>query len=197
LEEETVVPFPSGRAQLPLHVRSTLVASSIRSLRERGAFDRYAAVLEQPWKNTILESVAGVWLPLEAGAAHYRACDAVGFSVADQLAIGREVGARIQGTFLGTMIRAAKGVGATPWVGFQSTHKLYSRLFDGGGCRVMKLGPKDARLEIAGNPLVQVAYFRNAMRGLWQVAVELFCEKAYVTEVALGDTDYQVKVSWA
>jgi hypothetical protein len=166
-------------------------------MRERGLYARYVALLDPRWRSAILESVAGVWLPLDAGEAHYRACDALAISVPDQISIGREVGTRVQGTFLGTMIRAAKGAGATPWIAFHSTHKLYSRLFDGGGCRVIKVGPKDARLEIANNSLVRIGYFRAAMRGLWQVAVELFCERAYVTEIALIHHSYSVKVSWA
>ena len=169
----------------------------MRAVRDRGVFDAYVEALDPSWRSTILESVAGVWLPIDAGFAHYRACNALRFSVLEQIAIGREVGDRIQGTLLGTMIRAAKGAGATPWTAFPYTHKLYERLFDGGGCCVTKIGPKDARMEIAANPMVSIAYFRNAMRGLWQVAIELFCRHAYIVELEQTDTSYQVKVSWA
>jgi hypothetical protein len=178
--EEVVVPFPAPRNQLPLPttIRSTLIASSLRAIRERGLFDTYREALEPRWRATILDSIAGEWLEIAAGIAHYTACDALAFSPLEQVAIGREVGDRIQGTFLGTMVRAAKNVGVTPWTGFPFTPKLYQRLFDGGGCCVTKLGPKDACMELAQNPLVRLGYFRNGMRGLWQGAVELFCRKA-------------------
>jgi hypothetical protein len=197
--EEIIVPFPCAREKIvpPTHVRSTLVASSLRALRERRLFDAYTAALDPEWKNAILESVAGVWLPMEAGLAHYRACNTLPLSLLEVVAMGREVGDRINTTFLGTMIRAAKGAGVTPWAGFPYALKLYERLFNGGACSVGKIGPKDARMEVAGNPMVSISYFRNAMRGVWQGGIELFCQKAYVTELARTETSYKVKISWA
>jgi hypothetical protein len=75
--------------------------------------------------------------------------------------------------------------------------KLYERLFDGGACWVVKTGPKDARMEVVANPIVSIAYFRNAMRGVWLAGLELFCEKAYITELGHTPTSDKVKVSWA
>ena len=95
------------------------------------------------------------------------------------------------------MFRAARGAGATPWVGFGHVPRLYERLFDGGACGVVKVGPKDARMELVGNPVVRYAYFRNAMRGVWHVALELFCAKGYVNEVGRTEISYKVKISWA
>jgi hypothetical protein len=197
-DEEIVVPFPAPRARLhsPTRIRSTLVASSLQALRDRGLFEPYVGALDTRWRGVVLDSVAGMWLPLDAGLAHYRACDGLGIPTPDQLAIGRDVGNRVQGTFIGTMIRAAKGAGATPWTGFSYTNRLYDRLFDGGGCQVTKIGPKDAVMEVAANPTVGIAYFRNAMRGVWQVALELFCRRAYLAEVHQTDTSCRVKVSW-
>jgi hypothetical protein len=198
---EVVVPFPVPRERLlPVSaVRSTLIASSLRTLRECGRFDAYLATLDPAWHEAILHAVAGVWLPIEAGLAHYTACDRLGFSVTQQLANGRAVGDRIQGTFLSSMVRAAKGVGTTPWSAVAYSGKLYSRLFEGGGICVTKLGPKEARVEIANNPLVSVSYFRNGLRGLYQVAIELFCSKAYVTDVPGGalERSCAMKISWA
>jgi hypothetical protein len=198
-DERAVVPLPlpRDRIALPTRVRSTLVASSHRALSARGLFDRYEKGLEPPWKSVVLETVAGTWLPLEAGMAHYRACDALGLSMVDQLAIGREVGDRIHGTFLGTMIRTAKNAGVTPWAAFPYTLKLYERIFDGGACAVEKMGPKDARMEVVANPMVAITYFRNAMRGVWQSGIELFARKAYVTEIARSASSFKVKISWA
>jgi hypothetical protein len=142
--------------------------------------------LDPKWQEPIFHAVAGVWLPIEAGLAHYRACDEMNLSAAEQIAIGREVGDRIQGTFLASMVRAAKGVGVTPWSAMAYSGKLYARLFDGGGISVAKLGPKEARVEIARNLCSGIAYFRSGMRGLYQVAVELFATKAYVLDATRG-----------
>lgn len=198
-DEEIVVafPVPRERIQLATNIRSTLIASSLRSLRERGRLDEYRALLDEPWRDLPTRAIAAGWLPIDAGLAHYRACEALRFTLAEQLAIGREVGDRVHGTFLGTMIRGARSVGVTPWISLAHVNRLYERLFDSGGCCVTRAGPKDARLELVGNPVLAIPYFRNAMRGLWQVAVEFFCAKAYINETGRTDSSYKVRISWA
>jgi hypothetical protein len=198
---EYVVPFRVSLTELPsaMTVRSTLLASSLRTLRDHGHYERYLATVAPEWREPILQAVAGLWLPIDAGLAHYRACDALGLSAQEQVAIGREVGDRIQGTFLSTMIRAAKSAGVTPWTALSYTGKLYERLFEGGGCSVMRLGPKDARADLVNNPVVGTAYFRNGFRGLYQVGIELFCARCYVTEIGSATTERAcaLKISWA
>jgi hypothetical protein len=188
---------PRDRVAPPRNIRSTLVASSLRSLRDRGRYEDYLGVLEASWRELPGLATPGAWLPIEAGLAHYHACDRLGFTVGEQHDIGCEVGKRIHGTFLGTMIRGAKGAGVTPWTALGQARRLYDRLFDGGACAVTKHGPKDARMELVANPLVTIPYFRNAIRGLWQVALEFFCSKAYITETGRDDTSYRVRISWA
>lgn len=196
--EEILVPFPATRDRIPSasDVRNTLIASSQRALRERGRFEDYMRVLKEPWRELNF-AVAGVWLPLEAALAHYRACDALGFTVAEQHEMGHDVGVRIHGTFLGTLIRGAKNAGVTPWIPLAHAHKLYDRLFNGGAVSVIRAGPKDARMEMVGNPCVGIPYFRNGLRSLWQVALEFFCTRAYVTETGHTNDSLRVRVSWA
>jgi hypothetical protein len=113
--------------------------------------------------------------------------------------MGTDVGGRIQGTFLGTMVRAAKGAGVTPWVALANSRKLYDRLFQGGDIAVVKIGPKEARVEIAGQPLCPIAYWRGGFRGVYQAALTLFCTKAYVTEMSrtITGTSMVMRVAWA
>jgi hypothetical protein len=200
-EPEIIVPFSQPRDKLPLasRVRSTLIASSVRSVREHGFYDAYLDKLDPAWRATILDAVAGVWLPIDAGIAHYRACDALGLSAGEQMEIGREVGDRIQKTFLASMVRAARGIGVTPWNAFQFGTRLYERQFEGGGVCVVKLGPKEARCEVVCNPAAVTGHFRNGFRGLTQAGVELFSTKAYVVELSkLGtDTSFVLRGSWA
>jgi hypothetical protein len=199
-EPEVVVPFLSPREKLApaKSVRSTLVASSLNRVREHGHLEAYLANLDPQWTDAIFHAVAGVWLPIDAGAAHYQACEKLRLPAAEQLEIGREVGDRIQGTFLASMVRAAKGVGVTPWSAVAYSGKLYARLFDGGGIAVVKVGPKEARVEIARNVLTGNSYFRSGLRGLYQVAIELFCAKAYVVDAARvsADDSCTMKISW-
>lgn len=198
--EEVIVPFPAARPLLGVasEVRSTLITSSLRIVRERDLLPRYTALLPRAHRDTILSTIAGVWLPMEVGKAHYRAMDGLGFSLAEQVRIGTEVGERVHGTFLGTMVKMAASAGVSPWTALGQVGKLYGRVFrGGGGPTVVKLGPKEARAELAGVPLAEVAYWRAGMRGMFQAGCELFCRKAYVTEVAYTPTTVSVRVAWA
>jgi hypothetical protein len=202
LSGEIIVPLRVPREQLlPVtRVRSTLVLSSLQSLRVRGLFESYLGALDPAAHAPILEIVAGVWLDMDVALAHYRACDALGLPADLQVAMGHDVSERVQGTVLGVTARAARGVGVTPWTGLTQTPRLWDRVFDGGGgIEVRKMGPKDAQVELVGLPLLDVAYFRHAYRGAFLAGLELFCRRAYVDELderraAMGAI---YRVSWA
>ena len=189
-------PRPSGGPLTQL--RSTLITTSLHSVRTHGYFDRYVEVLAPQHRATILEVVAGVWLPIEVGLAHYRACDALGLTQQQQLAIGQEVGARVQGTFLGVVVRSAKTAGVTPWAGLEQANRLWERLFVGGYVRVTRVGPKEAEVALEENPLCGIAYFRNALRGLIVGGAHLFSQKAYANEMVRQTTgrSFAVRLSW-
>ena len=199
MAEQVVVPFTSARSQPATEARSTLLTTSVQAMRAHGHFARYEQALDKELKETILTAVAGMWLPLEVAMAHYAACDSLKLSSQEELAIGREVGERVQGTLLGLLVRTAKTAGLTPWAGLSHATKLWERLFQGGSVQVIKLGPKEARLEMVNNRLFSIAYFRNAFRGLTYGGAELFCEKAYVHELPklTNDTTLGLRVSWA
>lgn len=199
---ELLVPFPLEEASLGVagEVRSTLIASSMGSLRRRDLFPRYEALLDPRHRDAVLGSVAGQWLPMDVGHAHYEACDRLGLSVLEQVEIGADVSLKIHDTFLGVVIRTAKHAGVTPWPLLERGNTMYSRLFQGGGgVRVYRHGPKEARADVAGVPLLAVPYFRNAIRGLYQAAVGLFCTRAYVHEIPVRSPEARValRVSWA
>jgi len=195
-----LVVSPQGKVAPVTHVRSTLVAASILSLKSRGHLDAYLRNLPAPLHDTILSTVAGMWLPLEIGVAHYRAADALGLSVEEQLAVGSGVADRIQKSLLGTLARVAKGAGVTPWTALEYSPKLWSRVLQGGSVALYRLGPKEARVECHGAPdLAALAYFRNGFRGIFLGSGALFCRKLYV-QVLAGFTARKVigfQVAWA
>ena len=195
-----LVDLPRRRGELATEVRSSLLLSSIQSLRQKGLGDRYEANLAPEVRETLLTCVAGVWLPMAVGIAHYEGCQALGLSLSDEVAIGYQVSERIQGSLLGLLARAAKGAGTTPWTILANVNRLWDRVFQGGaGVSVTQVGPKEARVELVGLPLLQVPYFRHAYRGAFLAAVELLSEKAYVGEVGKrGETTSTTyRVSWA
>src|SRR5205823_11657273 len=120
----------------------------------------------------------------EVGAAHHTACNTLVPDFDDQVAIGAEVSEKIHGTFVGVVVKMAHNAGVNPWTLLPKGNQIYGRLFrGGGGTRIVKLGPKEARAEIAGTPLLSIPYFRNAIRGIYQAGIALFCARVYVKEV--------------
>jgi len=109
-----------------------------------------------------------------------------------------EVGDDVEGTFLGTLFRAARLGGVSPWVGLSHAQRLYERLLDGGGglC-VVRLGPKEARMEIAGLPLARIAYFRNGCAAFCSQGFA--CSRCAGTSTRCADDDvdgFAVRLQW-
>jgi hypothetical protein len=203
VSEEVIVPLRRPRDQVGLasDVRSTLVLGSIQSLRALGYFDRYTSLLDPASRDTILAVVAGVWLPMPIAMAHYQACDALGLTMEQEIALGHEVGNRIQGSFLGLILRTAKGAGVTPWSVLTELDRLWDRTFKGGGGPLTaKIGPKEARVELIGLPLLTVPYFRHAYRGTFLAGLEPFCNKLYIQEAGpirtKATADVTFRLSW-
>ncbi len=199
--EEVLLPFPAPEGVLgeATAVRSTLIASSMASLRKHKLFDRYEGLLAPEHRERVLSTVAGVWLPVTVARAHYEACERLGLSTLEQVSIGAEVSAKIHETFLGTVVRMARQAGVTPWILLSRGHQMYSRLFQGGGgIRVIQYGPKECRTDIRGVSLFAIPYFRHAVRGIYQGAVSLFCMQVYVHEITKDASPNRValKVSW-
>lgn len=185
-EREIFLPFPTPlpRMETVTELRSTLIASSLQALKTRDLLERYTELLPVAHHQTILHCIAGQWFPLSIAFAHYRACDQLGLTLEQQKDIGSDVSRRIHETFLGVVVQMAKGVGVTPWTVLSRGNQLFSRIARGGGLQVTKLGPKDAQIEIARLPLLEVPYFRTACQGIYQVAIGMFAERAHVRFVA-------------
>ncbi len=200
-EEETILPFPAPLEAIGLatHLRSTLVASSLESLRRRGLLDQYSGIVARQHREALLSTVAGQWLPMDVGLAHYEAVDRLGFTSDEAHRIGAEVSHKIHDTFLGVVMRAATQAGVTPWTLLPKGNQLYGRIFQGGGgTRVIKLGPKDARADIVGIPILALGYFRMAIAGLYQAGISVFCTRAYVHEIGRRTpTAITLRLSWA
>jgi hypothetical protein len=181
-DAEVILPFPAPRERLEVAsaIRSTLIASSLQSLKARGHWERYSELLPEEHRHTIVHCIAGEWFPLAVGFAHYETCDQLGLTIEQQREIGEDVSRRIHETFLGVVLQMAKGVGVTPWMILPKGNQIYARIVRGGGIQVTKLGPKDASIEVAKLPLLEVPYFRTATCGIYQSAIGMFAKRAHV-----------------
>lgn len=177
--------------------RSTWVISSIQSLRERGIFAAYEALLPPEHKEIILTSVAGVWMPIELAAAHYGACDRLPIPNTERLAIGAAAVDRVAGTVLKTVIALAKNAGVTPWTLIEQATRLWERGADGGAVAVFKAGPKEAVIEAVGMPLFEIPYFRTAFTGV-ALGVLRLAATAYARELPQpARSAYRARFQWA
>lgn len=197
--EEVIVPLPAPRETIrpATEYRSTWLVSSLQALRARGLFDEYRRNL-RAHEETILSALVGVWLPMDVARAHYDACERLGLSEAEQVAMGDAVGDRMRGTLLATVVKTARGAGVTPWTIIPHVARICARGTNGGGAAAYKLGPKEARLEFVGVELFDVDYFRNAFRGVLLGVGSLFCEKGYVHDLPRrrrGEANFRLQ--WA
>jgi len=181
---DVVLAFPQ-QAVATRTVRSTVILGSIATLREAGHYDAWSAALDPTHRDTLLQAVAGVWLPLDAALAYYAACDSLGLSSDGVAKLGGATFTRIQGTLLGTVLRMANGAGVTPWTILPQLQRFWDRAYQGGAIQITRHGPKDAHLSVARCALVESHYYRNALRGLSQSVLSLFCHKVYVQEPAV------------
>ena len=198
--EEVVVPFRTPPEATPLvaEVRGALINTSILTLRAFDLYDAYLEHLGPKEREEIFSVVAGTWVPMDLAMTHYRACEALELPPSRLYEIGFSAGGRVQGTVLGIVLRLAKSTGATVWTAFTQIQKLYDRVFNqGGAVSVIKLGPKEARIEFIQVPLCEMAYFRGGLRGIITAGAELFCRKAIIRETNATKASVTYRASWA
>ena len=179
MTDSIVLPFPSPIVEAR-HVRSTVLLSSLAAFRAAGYFERYVQILPIEFHEVILNTVAGVWLPMTVALAHYGACESLGLSADAQAAMGRETFERSKGTLLGTAVRLAQNAGVSPWTVLPHFQRFWMRGYDGGGIRVTQIGPKEAQVDLVAFELLQFVYYRNALGGLISGVLGLFCQRVYV-----------------
>jgi hypothetical protein len=198
MSREIVVEYPAPPAHpRPLaRVRSTIVTSALTALRERGHFERYLGAIDAKSREILLTTIAGTWLPVDLVMRHYMACESLGLPYDECFAMGNAVGARMHESVLHLVRGLASGAGVTVWTAAARYESFWTRLFDGGGFRIVKAGPKDGVMELFQLPIAQFAYFRAAFCGVSQVGISFFTTKAYVRVIGTTKDGFSVRSSW-
>ncbi len=196
-QEELLLPFPAPSRErvLPVtRVRGTWIASVVRALRATPHYDAYVAELDPTTRAAVLAAMAGDWLDVAVLMAHYEACDRLSLSGEEIARIARESLQHAQGSVLAVTARAVVG----PWMLFGQLQRFWDRLFMGGGTAVFKLGPKEARVEVAGFPGCSSRYCRIATRSIAQTAFDAISQRAFVTELPrhASATSMAMRVAW-
>ena len=113
--------------------------------------------------------------------------------------MGGEIVRTMQKTFIGMALKAASsGAGITPVTGLKKFASVFSRSFKGGGVCIVRLGPKDVRVEFVGLPVSGIRYFRIAYRGFIQAGCEFFARRVVVAELGkyLTATTLAYRIAW-
>jgi len=187
---------PANSVPLVSRVRSTLISSSVRALTECGRLAEYKDHLASRLHPTIFGAVAGSWLDIGVAIDHYRAVDALGLELANQMSMGATVGETVRNYLIGTSSQTASATGATPWIILPHTHRTWDRLYVGGDVSIEETGPKQFIRTIHGLPLCEIAYFRHASRGIMRSVVSRWCTKCEVTELSSTATTTAWQISW-
>jgi hypothetical protein len=198
--EEAIVPWVGRRDQIKVAtaIRSTWLNSSLRAVKERNLLDRYLEHLPKEHHEAVLGTIAGVWLPVEVGVAHYEAMNDLGLGTTEIVQIGKETSAWLHGSVFSIAVNLAKGAGVTPLTVLGQLPRFWTRSMQGGGVATFRTGPKDARLEFAGFPCARVGYCRVAVRGVIHGIMENFAHAVYVRDVAslCTSTSLGYRISW-
>jgi hypothetical protein len=181
IASEVVLAFPSNTKPVR-SVRSTLLMGTMSALKNGGYFEAYCRALPPAHRDVLLNAVAGTWIRTEVAMAHYLACDSLDLSADVEAKLGAATFERVRGTLLGTMLRLANGAGVTPWTLLPQLQRFWDRAYDGAGVQILRVGPKDAHVDVVQCPFADTHYHRNALRGLFRAVLHLFCQQAYVQE---------------
>jgi len=192
--------FSTPKPHLPLRrVRSTLLVASYKMIHAMGRDDDYRRALPREHHAAIVNAVAGTWVDVDVALAHYVACEGLGLSSEEQVEVGRNVGLKLRGTLAGTIVHMSKEVGVDPWTVIPTMPRLWSRVFEGSAILGWRLGPKEARIDAVGMPIVDVRYFRNALRGQCMGMMDLFCTRSYANarSAQFEPGTYSLRLQWA
>jgi hypothetical protein len=197
LDEICSLREPLNTLPLVKEVKGTILVSSIRGLRDEGHYDAYLRNLSPRDREAVQLMVAGEWVSIDLALAHYRACEALSLAPGEIFRLGVMTSRRLTSNFYGTVAKIARASGVTPWSGLAQTPRIFeANCRGGGGTRVVKLGPKEARLEFVAFPLMGIPWCRHGWRGTVTASTEQFCHKCYVTEIESSATSVAYRVSW-
>ncbi len=181
------------------HVRSTLIGSSILALKRHGYFETYERHLPLERREVILYGVAGLWLPIDVGIAHYTACGAMNLPTDEIVALGASVAGLAQKTMFSFVRRVATEAGLTPWTAISKAQVFWERSYRGSAVAAFKLGPKECRLDTVGNPLAASPYWRASFRGIVTALIEAFSQRVFVRELPWSEGEpwsASYRMSW-
>ncbi|MET0341016.1 MAG: hypothetical protein ABW252_08435 [Polyangiales bacterium] len=162
-KQEIVLSYRSEVGPTVTHVRGGLVMSTLDYLKSAGHFDQYVEALDPQYRDKVLFALAASWLPVDVMMAHCAAIDRLKPTRAMQQEGGQSVGKQFGTLIYSALVKASKSVGNDfAWTVLKQSGRFMQRVYQGGGCTVIRTGPKDALIEMHGLPMVTSPCFRAA-----------------------------------
>jgi hypothetical protein len=156
----------------------------VAALKEGGRFTAYYEHLVPELEAEVLDCVAGSWVSIAAARAHYRACDALALTAAEQMALGHRTGGRLTAHLTHLVGCMSRGAGGAPWWLLAQFNRFWTRAFEGGGVSVVRVGPKEALVTYAHCSLLESPYFRSALRGVATSVLASATHRSFMSELA-------------
>jgi hypothetical protein len=159
---EIVIPFATAVVPPLSAVRNVLIQASFAELKAYGHYERYAKLIASDALEQLLAlAIAPSWIPIRLALAHYEACERLQLSESQFSALGKSVGDRLQEVVLISSAKKAEPKGYDLWQGVGALHRMWPRVYQGGGVQVVKIGPKAMLYEARGFSLNRFDYYRQ------------------------------------
>lgn len=181
---EVLLDYMSAESPTITHVRGIMVVNAMSNLRGYGVYDEYARRMPASKMEELSGAIASSWIPVELLLEHYKLAATLDVPDDAITKMGEILAQRISDTFFGLSLRAAKSAGMNGTEFFLSKNdRIFQRMYRGGGCTVLKHGPKDLVLEDHGNPLVEFPLFRVGYQAYMNKLTKILSKAAFVKQV--------------
>jgi len=157
--------------------------------------DAYLASLPPAYHDVVRSTPVSQWLPAAVAVAHYEAMDSLELSTSEILETGESVLRHGFGRAIEIVLKLAR---LTPPELFARSDNVWTRAFDGGAIHVLKLGPKELRIDTIGLPFSHLRYPRIAIRGVLAGVAAPAVKKVHVNEMPEHCVDgaLSYRMSW-
>jgi hypothetical protein len=193
---EIVVDYTSPDGERITHIRSTLISSSIQTVKALGFLERYLRALPAGRHDEMLAPRAPGWISEEDAAVHYTACEDMRLLGSEQDLLLATVVKAIGATLLATFTRSSRTTEAEPWLALDQTARLFSRLNKGGAIRVIRRAANEALIEVRGGQLYTIPYYEIGHHALLRASALLFADAAQVRTLPAADREHRTLLSW-
>jgi hypothetical protein len=181
-------------------IRGTMLSTSLGLVREQDREQAYYALLPahlHPFMRAV-EPLA--WIDMDTALVHYQVMNEIFPGKIEQIDNGRMIGERTFNGYVKTLLRAfAVGGQVDPSMLLRKLVQGMERSLRGGGAiAAYRTGPKDARAELVGYPLVSINYVRNAWLGVFEYLLALTSKRVFVREDPSFGRDQRIAllISW-